>query len=102
MADGSLCKDKDGKSGNIRGSSIIEFVCDATLSGAGTPRLVAELPPGEPDSGCAYVFEWKTPVSHSRAYISRKLLTLGFDFKYACSTSESRGFMGFLFILAIM
>ncbi|KAF9562278.1 mannose 6-phosphate receptor domain-containing protein [Agrocybe pediades] len=84
MSEGSMCRSKNDENdaGTVKGSSVIEFVCDASVNGPGSPRLIAELPPGDPELGCAYVLEWKT--------------------KYACATSEGGGFMGFLFILAII
>lgn len=34
------------------------------MFGPGRPRLLAQLPPGEDEAGCAYVIEWTTPVRH--------------------------------------
>lgn len=41
---------------------MVEFVCDASVYGIGSPRLLAQLPPGEDEIGCAYVIEWRTHV----------------------------------------
>jgi hypothetical protein len=41
---------------------MVEFVCDASVFGVGSPRLLAQLPPGEDEIGCAYVIEWRTHV----------------------------------------
>ncbi|KAF8902188.1 mannose-6-phosphate receptor binding domain-containing protein [Gymnopilus junonius] len=82
MSNGSRCKAKsDGQPGDARGSSIVEFVCDAS-AGTGVPRLVAELPPGDDEIACAYVFEWRT--------------------KSACPTSEGGGISGFFAVLGII
>ena len=62
MSNGSRCKaTSNGSPGDVRGSSVVEFICDAS-AGTGAPRLVAELPPGDDEIGCAYVFEWRTKV----------------------------------------
>lgn len=46
----------------VRASALVEFVCDMSTFGPGTPRLLAQLPPGDDEAGCAYVIEWKTHV----------------------------------------
>ena len=48
--------------GDIRASSVVGFVCDTSVSGFGTPRLLAALPPGDDEAACAFIIEWKTPV----------------------------------------
>jgi len=83
MSNGSRCKSKAGEQpGDIRASTLIEFVCDSSIFGPGTPRLVAELPPGDEETPCAFVIEWK---SH-----------------YACPTSEGGGVWGFFGTLAVI
>ncbi|KAF8167213.1 hypothetical protein B0H34DRAFT_669710 [Crassisporium funariophilum] len=80
LTDGSRCKAKaGGQPGDVRASSVIEFVCDSSVPGPGRPRLFAQLPPGDDEIGCAFVIEWKT--------------------QYACATSE--GGWGFFGILAV-
>ncbi|KAJ7668179.1 hypothetical protein B0H17DRAFT_1142528 [Mycena rosella] len=59
---GSKCVDADNKETALQGSTEIEFVCD-TAAGAGAPRLVAQLPPGDEDAACAWVFEWRTAAA---------------------------------------
>ncbi|KAJ7581271.1 mannose-6-phosphate receptor binding domain-containing protein [Mycena floridula] len=71
---------------NERASTVIDFVCDPSVSDNGKPRLVAQLPIEEKDS-CAFFIEWRTHV--------------------ACSKNVGGGFGGFLasvitFILILM
>ncbi|PPQ72414.1 hypothetical protein CVT24_002985 [Panaeolus cyanescens] len=79
LSEGSRCM-VDNKATDIRASSIIEFNCDSSMFGPGRPRLVAQLPPGDDEAGCAFVIEWTTP--------------------YACPSSQGGGFWGFIAILA--
>ncbi|KAJ7142355.1 hypothetical protein C8R44DRAFT_974140 [Mycena epipterygia] len=85
LASGSKCHDENGKEiENLRGSTEIEFICDPS-HGAGSPRLVAQLPPGGDDAACAWFIEWRTTA--------------------ACPTSEGTTFGGvvwFLFISAVI
>uniref|UniRef100_A0A8H7Y9Y3 Autophagy-related protein 27 n=1 Tax=Psilocybe cubensis TaxID=181762 RepID=A0A8H7Y9Y3_PSICU len=76
ISGGSKCK-----SGDIRASTVIQFVCDVSLGNSG-PRFSAQLPPGDDEDACAYFIEWKTP--------------------YACPTSEGSGFWGFITFLAVV
>ncbi|KAF8079323.1 mannose-6-phosphate receptor binding domain-containing protein [Lyophyllum atratum] len=83
LTNGSYCKSKDGDT-KIRASTVIEFVCDTATYGPGSPRLVAQLPPGDDEEACAFFLEWRTHV--------------------ACPTNEPAGawgFFGFLFALLI-
>ncbi|KAF7300411.1 PLCXc domain-containing protein [Mycena chlorophos] len=78
-AGGSKCVDSNGnKLDYLRGATEIEFVCDPA-AGRGTPRLIAQLPPGGDTVACAYVFEWRS-VS-------------------ACATSEGVTFGSFIWFL---
>ncbi|KAF7358857.1 PLCXc domain-containing protein [Mycena sanguinolenta] len=85
LSSGSKCRDSNGDTiENMKGSTEIEFVCDPAAK-RGTPRLVAQLPPGGDDAACAWVFEWRTAA--------------------ACPTSEGVTFGGviwFLFISALI
>ncbi|TFK21264.1 mannose 6-phosphate receptor domain-containing protein [Coprinopsis marcescibilis] len=76
ISSGSRCKSSRNEAQNIRASALIDFRCDPS-AGRGQPRLIAQLPPGPPDEGCAYVIEWRT--------------------QHACPTSES-GIVWTLFI----
>lgn len=62
LSGGSYCK-TDDTPGAIRGSALVEFACDKSILGPGQPRLVAQLPPGDDEEACAWVIEWRTPVS---------------------------------------
>lgn len=68
LLDGSSCTN-----GNGNAQTAIELVCDSSVYGPGTPRLVASL--GE---GCAYWIEWRT--------------------RYACSGNPPRGFSFWRFL----
>jgi hypothetical protein len=68
MSNGSWCKSKAGDN-QIRASTVVEFVCDTSVFGSGTPRLVAQLPPGDDEDACAFVIEWRTHVSISPVII---------------------------------
>ncbi|KAJ7805468.1 hypothetical protein B0H14DRAFT_3485143 [Mycena olivaceomarginata] len=99
LASGSKCRDSDGHEiDNLRGSTEIEFICDPSVAvgaasavGAGSdlgvnvhaggPRLVAQLPPGDDEAGCAWVFEWRTAA--------------------ACPTSEGVTFGGVIWFLFV-
>ncbi|KAJ7609184.1 hypothetical protein DFH06DRAFT_1485893 [Mycena polygramma] len=85
LSSGSKCLDSNGKTIEaLHGSTEIEFICDPS-AGAGTPRLVAQLPPGGDDAACAFFFEWRTAA--------------------ACATSEGVTFGGiiwFLFMSALI
>lgn len=66
FSDGSKCKaSPDGADLDLKASTIIEFVCDTSVPGAGKPRLLGQLPPGDDEVGCSYFIEWKTNVSKS-------------------------------------
>ncbi|KAF7783900.1 hypothetical protein Agabi119p4_65 [Agaricus bisporus var. burnettii] len=84
FSDGSNCKaSPDGASLGMKASTIVEFICDTSVFGAGKPRLVGQLPPGDDEVGCSYFIEWKT--------------------NFACPTSAGGGgFWGFLGMLAIV
>ncbi|KAF8971884.1 mannose-6-phosphate receptor binding domain-containing protein [Flammula alnicola] len=83
MSNGSRCKPRVGdQSTDIRASSMVEFICDTSIFGSGTPRLLAQLPPGDDEIGCAYLIEWRT--------------------HYACPTSEGGGVWGFFAIMAVI
>ncbi|KDR85913.1 hypothetical protein GALMADRAFT_150280 [Galerina marginata CBS 339.88] len=83
LSSGSRCKPKpDDQPTEIRASSVIEFICDTSVFGPGTPRLLARLPPGDDEIGCAYVIEWRT--------------------HYACPTSEGGGITGFFVVVGII
>jgi len=69
LSNGSRCKSKSGDN-QIRASTVIEFVCDTSVFGSGTPRLTAQLPPGDDEDACAFVIEWRTHVSTFLVYIS--------------------------------
>ncbi|KAJ7321341.1 hypothetical protein DFH08DRAFT_1085929 [Mycena albidolilacea] len=99
LASGSKCRDSNGDEiDNLRGSTEIEFICDPSVAvgaasavGAGSdlgvnvhaggPRLVAQLPPGDDEAGCAWVFEWRTAA--------------------ACPTSEGVTFGGVIWFLFV-
>ncbi|KAJ6549074.1 hypothetical protein DFH09DRAFT_1169662 [Mycena vulgaris] len=79
LTSGSNCLDADSKPiDKMHGSTEIEFICD-TSAGAGSPRLVAQLPPGADDAACAWFFEWRTAA--------------------ACPTSEGTTFGGIVYFL---
>ncbi|KZT43817.1 mannose 6-phosphate receptor domain-containing protein [Sistotremastrum suecicum HHB10207 ss-3] len=48
---------------NLKASTAVRFICDTTVS-TGAPVFVAQLPP-DPQSACAFVFEWRTNVACS-------------------------------------
>ncbi|KAJ7611853.1 hypothetical protein FB45DRAFT_744600, partial [Roridomyces roridus] len=81
LSGGSQCLDSDGKTvEHMRGSTEIEFICDPS-AGAGSPRLVAQLPPGGEDEACAWFIEWRTAA--------------------ACATSEGVTFWGFIWFIFV-
>ncbi|KAJ7728149.1 mannose 6-phosphate receptor domain-containing protein, partial [Mycena maculata] len=81
LASGSKCVDSDGNTlDHLRGSTEIEFICDPS-HGAGSPRLVAQLPPGGDELACAWFVEWRTAA--------------------ACATSEGTTFGGVVWFLFI-
>ncbi|KAG6873074.1 hypothetical protein C0995_003382 [Termitomyces sp. Mi166 len=52
LTGGSWCTFKSGASG-LRASTIVDFVCDTSVFGAGEPQLVAQFPPGdEEEAAC--------------------------------------------------
>lgn len=59
MKDGSLCPG----STKLRASTAIRFICDSSVFYEGSPKVVAQLPPGEDSSSCAFFIEWRTPVA---------------------------------------
>ncbi|KAF7312968.1 PLCXc domain-containing protein [Mycena kentingensis (nom. inval.)] len=76
---GSKCVDDQGnRLDHLFASTEIEFVCDPS-AGKGTPRLIAQLPPGDDGAACAFVFEWRTSS--------------------ACATSEGWTFGSFIWFL---
>jgi cation-dependent mannose-6-phosphate receptor len=117
LASGSKCRDSDGHEiDNLRGSTEIEFICDPSVAvgaasavGAGSdlgvnvraggPRLVAQLPPGDDEAGCAWVFEWRTAVC---AYLFFAIMILIYSRgKAACPTSEGVTFGGVIWFLFV-
>jgi hypothetical protein len=63
LSEGSSCKATPGGANlEVKASTIVEFVCDTSIFGAGQPRLVGQLPPGDDEVGCSYFIEWKTHV----------------------------------------
>ncbi|KAL1410371.1 hypothetical protein Q8F55_004379 [Vanrija albida] len=57
LENGSKCPGNE----NERASTAIRFVCSQSEFGAGKPRLVAALPPG--DNSCHFFFDWPTHVA---------------------------------------
>lgn len=45
--------------GDLRASTAIRFICDRSVFSAGTPQLIAELPPQD-ENACAFFIEWRT------------------------------------------
>ncbi|KAJ6492047.1 mannose-6-phosphate receptor binding domain-containing protein [Mycena sanguinolenta] len=81
LSSGSKCRDSNGNTiDHLKASTEIEFVCDPAAK-RGTPRMVAQLPPGGDDAACAWVFEWRTAA--------------------ACPTSEGVTFGGVIWFLFI-
>ncbi|KAG6845559.1 hypothetical protein H0H87_007237, partial [Tephrocybe sp. NHM501043] len=78
LTGGSPCKLKSGDT-ELRGSTIIDFVCDTSVFGTGEPRIVAQFPPGGDDDACGYVLQWRTHI--------------------ACPTNEPGGAWGFFAFL---
>ena len=71
MTQGSRCKAKVGdQTTEIRASSMVEFICDTSVYDSGSPRLLAQLPPGDDEVACAYVIEWRTRVCITSLLIS--------------------------------
>ena len=63
LSGGSYCKaNADNTPRDTRASALVEFTCDRSLFGPGQPRLVAQLPPGDDETACAWVIEWRTQV----------------------------------------
>ncbi|KAF8323793.1 mannose 6-phosphate receptor domain-containing protein [Clavulina sp. PMI_390] len=58
FSDGTECQGSTG----LKRSSIVRFICDQTVFGRGTPKLVAQLPPDD-DAACAFFIEWRTHVA---------------------------------------
>jgi len=82
LTDGTYCKtSSDETIQKIRASTVIDFICDMTTFGSGTPRLIAQFPPIDENAACAFYFEWKT--------------------HYACPTSENAAW-GFFSALAVL
>ncbi|GLB43756.1 putative mannose 6-phosphate receptor domain-containing protein [Lyophyllum shimeji] len=81
LSNGSRCKSKSGDN-QLRASTVIQFVCDTAVYGPGVPRLVAQLPPGDDEEGCAFFVEWRTHV--------------------ACPTNEPGGAWGFFTFLTTL
>ncbi|KAJ3821292.1 mannose-6-phosphate receptor binding domain-containing protein [Lentinula raphanica] len=82
MENGSRCKSENGQSKNDRAGTIVEFICDTSVYGSGTPRLTALWPPHNDELACVFFIEWRT--------------------HYACPTGESGGPWGFFAFLAIL
>ncbi|KAF9447842.1 mannose 6-phosphate receptor domain-containing protein [Macrolepiota fuliginosa MF-IS2] len=83
LSSGSHCKaTPDGSTLDLKASTIIEFVCDTSIFGAGQPRLLGQLPPGDDEIGCSYFIEWKT--------------------HFACPTNEDSGVWGLLATIAVL
>lgn len=100
LSDGSSCKANPGGSNlDLKASTIIEFICDTSIFGAGQPRLVGQLPPGDDEVGCAYFIEWGTHVS-DLSFSVQCILTQSAQF--ACPTSEDGGVWGFFAMLAVV
>jgi hypothetical protein len=63
LTDGSYCKtSSDETIQKMRASTVINFICDMSTFGTGTPRLIAQLPPNDENAACAFYFEWNTHV----------------------------------------
>ena len=63
LTDGSYCKtSSDETIQKMRASTVINFICDMSIFGTGTPHLIAQLPPNDENAACAFYFEWKTHV----------------------------------------
>uniref|UniRef100_A0A0W0FGG8 Autophagy-related protein 27 n=1 Tax=Moniliophthora roreri TaxID=221103 RepID=A0A0W0FGG8_MONRR len=73
MTGGSKCKTTSGGEGDPA-ATVIEFVCDTSVFGSGTPRLSEQIPL-EDEYACAFFIEWKT--------------------HFACPTGERGGPWGF-------
>ncbi|KAF5375607.1 hypothetical protein D9757_008549 [Collybiopsis confluens] len=77
LKNGSNCKTSDAKA-----ETEIQFQCDTTELGSGSPRLKTRWPSdNQDDLACFFLIEWKT--------------------HYACPTGERGGPWGFFAILAI-
>ncbi|TFL06415.1 hypothetical protein BDV98DRAFT_559373 [Pterulicium gracile] len=78
FTNGSYCDGKDAKEG-VRASTVVEFRCDHSTGHVGTPRILAQLPPGD-NEACGFFIEWRT--------------------SYACPVYESSmGFFSILFVI---
>jgi len=64
MSQGSQCP--SGGNAKNRAATLVNFVCDSSVVGAGSPQIVGSLPPGDEDAACAFIIEWKTPVNLPR------------------------------------
>jgi hypothetical protein len=63
LTDGSYCKtSSDETIQKMRASTVIDFICDMSIFGTGTPHLIAQLPPNDENAACGFYFEWKTHV----------------------------------------
>lgn len=63
FTNGSYCDGKDAKEG-VRASTVVEFRCDHSTGHVGTPRILAQLPPGD-NEACGFFIEWRTSVSNT-------------------------------------
>ncbi|THU96288.1 mannose 6-phosphate receptor domain-containing protein [Dendrothele bispora CBS 962.96] len=81
MEDGSQCTSKSGAKQEYKASTVISFICDTKVFGAGTPTLVAQLPHND-EEACAWFIEWNT--------------------HYACPRGERGGPWGFFTLLAVL
>lgn len=100
MSEGSRCKaTPGGQPGDFRASSVVDFICDTSVPGFGNPQLLASLPPGNEETACAFLIEWKTSVwFRFHCFVSNLTLFL----QYACPTFENGGFWRFMTTLIVM
>ncbi|KAG7447562.1 mannose 6-phosphate receptor domain-containing protein [Guyanagaster necrorhizus] len=69
-------------------NTVIEFICDTAVFGAGAPKLLAQLPQGD-DEACAFFVEWRTHACPT-------------TFSFACPTGERSGPWGFFASLIVI
>ncbi|KZP24108.1 mannose 6-phosphate receptor domain-containing protein [Athelia psychrophila] len=75
MGGGSKCPNSD-----MRATTAIQFICDASVFAVGTPELIAQVPEDDANA-CAFFLEWRTHV--------------------ACPGRES-GFLGVLVVIFVI
>ncbi|KAI0059426.1 mannose 6-phosphate receptor domain-containing protein [Artomyces pyxidatus] len=73
LTEGSICPHAE----RMHAMTAVRFICDTSVFGSGSPRLVAQLPPDDA-SACAFFLEWRT--------------------HYACPSGEATGFWGGLVV----